>query len=929
MVDIASVLEGGIALHLSPADVNVAVRIVERLALQAPPPTSLSYGTTSPTTVSRRSSSGGGGGGSGGGSGGGKPGWPTVTDWPSTPVPQVEDAAFGFVGDILASLRTVMVQHLAAQASDAARATAAAAAAAAGGNSVGEGAGHVAPAAADIGARLASSVGRESLQLGTSGLRSGALAGMGAVGTKPSLCLVAGDALGARLLGWCTVACRSPQWRGLFSGCGLTPPAPQAAEPPPVGGGGATGAGVGTKRSAQDMEASAVAVAEGEEPGRIQEPLVPTEDPMDEDDEADGRVNDGGGRGGDDPTTQSGEGGKEPPGMTQLLCVVGQIVHAVQEHSVALAAARERAGGVGYFSGRVGGARGFDVRTRESSGAVQALVGALADAVLDVFSDHMVDPAVHDQLRGDAAKAKATATPGATPISDVVPLVDGASPAETLGLSIELVTDMVWLFSSLEPEAGAGNADGSVGGADRGSADKSAPATALLSSALSCWVSGRLLACMPGRSQLNYALGVTPPAASSGGAPLEGHRTPSIRPLPTRLACFAVNALAENVSAAADKGFELTESAALLQAGESTAALACAGRTTAFYRVALITEQMPAWRERRRQWHVRAAQSLFVSPNPRAEIGEADGAVGAAAVYDEAEVASAAGLAAAKELLDVLVALLCSAAEHDRVGTTRREHAEAAGAQRKPTVCTAGSAAAVIEPAMQAMYKLLVHSSSTSGFCEAGSDHGTSRTALLGRAKKRRGSSPGRAGGSASTPSPASVAAEARWAALAGLRSSACLDRVHLAGMLLAWEPWHPWMERVSGAATATATTGKASLSAKYSRSWQAFMSLSNQIAQACVSPRPPPPPGKGLAALVMQTVVSFRATAGGATAVDPVRFLDMPALLFLSKVSVVLHEGDSSASSRDGLVLLPLYHGGGCPTPHNLFVACSGLAML
>lgn len=38
-----SVLEGGIALGLSPAHVNVAVRIVEKLALPAPPG-SLGYG---------------------------------------------------------------------------------------------------------------------------------------------------------------------------------------------------------------------------------------------------------------------------------------------------------------------------------------------------------------------------------------------------------------------------------------------------------------------------------------------------------------------------------------------------------------------------------------------------------------------------------------------------------------------------------------------------------------------------------------------------------------------------------------------------------------------------------------------------------------------------------------------------------------------
>lgn len=910
MAGLPSVLEGGIALHLSPADVNLAVRIVQRLALQAPT-TSLGYGASSSGGSSRRSVSGGGRGG-----GGGKPGPPAATDWPSMPVPHLEDAAFGFVGDSLVSFASATNQLSAIQASDAARAAAAATAAAAG-DSAGEGASSVGPAAGDLGARLAPSLGRESLPLG-GGLRSGAPVGAGAVGTKPSLCLVAGDALGARLLGWCTVACRSPQWRGLFSGRGLTPPAEAAAaaaEPLPVGGGGATTASAGTKRTAQDMEgASAVAMAEGEEPGRSQEPSVPAEDPMDQDDETcRPDSSDESREGGVEPEAQSGDGEKTPPGMTQLLCVVGQIVHAVQAHSKALAAARERAGGVVFFPGRVGGARGFDVRARESSGAVQALVGSLADAVLDVFADHMADPVLHGQLRRDATKAATTTTK--TPISDVVPLVDGASPAETVGLSVELVSDMAWLFSSLEPEAGAGSADGSGsgggsggGGTERGSADKTGPAAALLSSALSCWIAGRLLACMPGRSQLNYALGLAPPAVSGEGASLEGCSAPPMRPLPTRLACFAVNTLVENVRAAIEKGFEDTESGALVKTEESTAAFACAGRTTPLYRIALITEQMPAWRERRRQWQRRSAQPL-AGPDPRAESGEAGGAVGAAdtagaAVYNETEVASAAGLAAATEVFDVLVALLCSATEHDRLGATRRGHAEAAGAHRRPTRYTVGSVGSLIGPNLHAMSKLLDHSGSTIAFGDDGSSQASTasaRPALMGRAKKRRGSSPGRASGSIHTPSPASVAAEVRWAALAGLRSASCLDRVHIAGMLLAWEPWHPWMGRVSGATEASAAGKASSLSAKHSRSWQTFMSLASLVAQACISPRPRPPPGTGLTALVMQTVVSFRAAGG--SSVDPVRFLDMPAVLFLCKVSVA--RGAAGRSRVMGVCLM------------------------
>ena len=655
------------------------------------------------------------------------------THWPSAPIPNLEDASFGLTGEALRPLREAMKVYFGTNPSDVSTAGAAAAAAA---------------AAAATG-------------MATRGDAPTA-------GSKPSLFLVAGDALGARLLGWCRVACRSPQWRGLFSKGSVAAPAPP---PPPQA--------AGKKRSAEDMDAEPSAVG----------------------DEAEG---DAGGRVRDD----------EPPGLARLLCVVGEVVHAVKEHTKALSAARDRGRGAGFF----------DVKTRDTSALVQELVGALADAVFDVFRDHLDDPSLHSLLlRANSAEAACEAAPGTEALSRVVPLVDGASPSEIVGLSVELVSDLSWLFSSLEAEGAAAG----------------------LSSSVACWASGRLLACMPGRPQLEHALGV-------GGA--------AVRPLPARLACFAVRTLLEQVQLAREKdGGAAGGDAAAVPAAPSSAARACAGRSTASSRVALITEQLPAWRERQPAGGGTAANN------------NEEAAAAAAA-------AAAPGRAAATEVLDALVASLCVAAEHDRLA------ARPAGSQRRPTVYSAGSVGTLVGPALQALSELLGEASLASGGRGGG---GTStRSGFLTRGKKRRASTAsGETGGAAGE-----LAATAeRWTHLVGQRLTSCLDRVHVAGMLLAWDSWNPWMEKAT-AATPAATSAAGSL--RQTRNWKTYCSLTGQLAKACVSPRPPPPPGQGLAALVTRTVLSFRAV--GRSASDPVPFLDMPAVLLLCKVGARRTSQDS-----------------------------------
>lgn len=470
------------ALQLSPSNVDMAVGIVEKLALPAPP-ASLGYG-----------SSGAGGGGT-------KSPSHARADWPSTPIPELEDISFGLTEAVLGPLRESMNFY--------------------------------------FGAR-----GPEVLRAGSSVWRGGA-GGMGshsAVG-KPSLCLVAGDALGARLLGWCTVFCRSPQWRGLFSdrsASSSASPAPLAQQES-----SATDAFAGKKRTAEDMEDQ----NGGEEEEAGGEKATPTPAGT-----ASGIHHNDGGRGQDKDA---------PAGLAQLLGVVGRVVRIVKEHTKV--AGDRPGGGVGSFPGTVvGGARvaaGFDQRTKESSRLAQVLVGSLADAVLDTFAGHMADPVFHGRLRQEAhADGEMTGgTAGrqeggvATAMSDVVPLVDGASPAEAVGLSVELAGDLAWLFSSLEPEPEAGAASSS--GRDRGSAAKVSPAAVQLSSALSCWVSGRVLACMPGREHLEYALALSPSGGGVGsdgmqveeGASVQAAGPPSVRPLPARLACFAVRTLLDQL----------------------------------------------------------------------------------------------------------------------------------------------------------------------------------------------------------------------------------------------------------------------------------------------------------------------------------------------------------------------------------------------
>lgn len=290
----------------------------------------------------------------------------------------------------------------------------------------------------------------------------------------------------------------------------------------------------------------------------------------------------------------------------------------------------------------------------------------------------------------------------------------------------------------------------------------------------------------------------------------------------------------------------------LPQAQESSSAALCAGRTTATHRVALITEQMPSWRERRQRWQARQPPGV---------------------ACDEEASAADAGPKAASEVLDILTALLCAGSEHDRLVAARREQVEATAGQRRPTMYSAGSIGTLIAPTLQALSEILGQASPT----RSGLGSGTStRSSFVTRGKKRRGSSPSSGdAGAASPPAPS------RWTSLVvGQRLTSCVDRVHLAGLFFAWEAWHPWVEK-EAPASASSLTGRLSL--RQTRTWQTFCSLMGYLAQGCVSPRPSPPPGQGLATLVTQTALSFR--TAGRRAGDPLPFLDMPAVLLLCKV--------------------------------------------
>lgn len=866
-------LEAGTALRLSPNDVNVAVRIVERLALPAPS-ASLGYGSSSKAGL--RSAS-------------------AVADWPSTVIPVLDDEAFGICGDNQWLQRDILRQQF------------------------GTG-GTADDIAANDGVRQAPSEERfESIgvDFGASECDS---SGYGVLSTeqrdgaherepvsKPSLCLVMGDALGADLLRWCTVICRSPEWRSIFAGESGVAQQLEAMAPPSRDGDSVAG----TKRSVQDMGQVSTTEKTTEDssaciPDAVFSPPTASADTMDEKSAA---------CGGSDVSEQTknsvSDGNEKAHGLAQLLHVVTKVVHTVKEHVRALGAARDRVGAVtliGDLGGKVleaGGERSFDLCKRETSDAVQTIVGALADAVLDAFADHMADPTVHRHIRQsiskqvcegegtsnyapqvpEAAAAAGTTAAESTPafpprgavkaMSEIAPVIDGSSSADTAGLSVDLVSDVAWLFSALEPEAEKGSASGGA---------RAGPAAANLSSAMSCWASGRILACMPGRGQLEYALGLAP--APDDGNPGSGSdkglsstpaavAAPSVRPLPARLACFAVRTLLENAQVAREAGPDSAvprepcmprAQPSSCYGGESLAARACIGRSSAFYRVALIAEQMPAWRLRPTQ---KQSGTDEQAPFVEDEYIEAASAI--------------AGRAAAVEVLDALTGVLCVAAAHERLMAAKRLHAEAAGAQRKPTGYTVGSVGTVIGPALHAISVLL----STGG--GGGSSPGSAgsaaslRSSLLARVKKRRtGSFDNSVGDNAAQGLPsASGVSDARWRSLAGLQLCASLDRVHVAALLLCWEPWHPWMEK--DIPSICGTSKAAPMPLRQSRSWQFFLSLVNDLAQACVASRQDPLQAKGLAALIIRTVVSFKASTGDS--VNLVPFLDMPAVLFLSKV--------------------------------------------
>ena len=844
---IGSVLEGGIALQLSPDDVNTALRILEKLALPAPP-ASLGYGNCSSSSNSS--------------TGGGRSSSLSAAHWPSLPVPRFDDETFGFAGDAAALLRAAII-FLGDSTSGATKGTSAAS--------------NMADNAGRVGLGVMGYAGFDSPSHGwlalDHGLRSGAVSGtaMAAVaaatlGNKPSFCLVTGDALGARLLGWCTVACRSPQWRDVFSRGVLQ-----------RGGNtwdnGEDGQDACATRAAEYMEVSsgdADASRQGVE-----------EDCGGDDREDSFRNNDQEGKM-PQPPKISNDNRATPTSVARLLCAVTQVVCTIKGHFRTLEAERDRTDGTEFFSSG-GGAPTFDIRSRESSGALQALVGDLADAIMDMFAHHVADPAVHRQLLrlDDRVTEESWAgAPGA--IANVVSLMEGTAPDQTVGLTVELLSDIAWLFSCLEPKGGGGSGDG-----DRSSASKARSAAALLSSSMSCWVSGRLLACMPGREQLEYALNLPQATDREDGiAGVAGggskHRDDGQlsrvrpRPLPARLASFAVRTLLENLQVARERESEAaTERVTWPPRAEevSRAARACAGRSTSILRVALILEQMPSWRGgwTWANWQKLGLKSLDGSTH--------DGVEEAASDDNIAGIA-----AAAAEVLHVLVALLCAATEYERLNMTRREQTHAAEGQRKPTIFSVGSIGNLVAPTVNAIAELVgPPTTSSSGVLGGGSSlglTGSTRSFLPSGGKKRCGSAAG--GGSGSNAGP-----ESRLSAFVVRPLAELIDRVHLAGLLLAWEPWHPWKDKVAlnAARSSSARTPPAS---RHSRNWQLFMSLADRLGQACLSPRPAWPPEKSFAALMIRTVVSFRSTDHVVDGQEA--FLDMPSVLLLAKVHLPRH---------------------------------------
>lgn len=808
---------------------------MERLALHAPP-TSLGYSSSGGGGISRSRS---------------------ARHWPLLPVPEIDDEVFGFTGNAACVLLAAVNYRFGDGTTGTVRGTPA--------NSMPDEIArrHGLGAPGNLGAADLSGHGALMME---HGLRPGplgaiAVAAAATMETKPSFCLFSGDALGARLLGWCTVVCRLPQWHDVF----LRQRSPSSKSFPPK-----------REERSSSVESEEMKVSDVE---------------LSEETARDCIMGGDEGRSGNEKVRElSDEVPAMPWGLARLLRVVAQVIRTVKEHTKTLETARDRAGEPRFFAGVAGngGALAFDIRSRQSSIAVQVLVGSVADAIMDVFAIHMADPALHRQLQRSCSSTSVESRAGSSgAIADVVPLIDGADPAETVGLSVELISDIAWLFSSLEPE-GVDN-----GGSDRGSSPRDGSAAALLSSAMSCWASGRLLACMPGREQLEYALGLSPATNVEGrNVPVQRQSLPRndmpplslfrSRPLPAKLAYFAVGTLLGNLQIAQVKEGERNEAtepvAVPMQTEDEvpTAARACAGRSTAVHRIALLAEQMPAWRERLlrvRQWGP-PVQSLGELPD---EINDS--------VSNDDAMISAAGVAATAQVLDVLIALLCTAAEYDRLSTSRREQAEIAGSQRKPTLFNAASIGNLALPTLQAISEMIGPPVSSSG-ARGGSPNegvaGSTRSFILPRGKKRYGMAMSGAG----------AGGESGLRARAGLPITESIDRVHLAGLLLAWEPWHPWMDSLRPETGRTSGARTSSAGQRQSRNWQTFLSLAERLGQACVSPRPPRlPPGKGLAGLLVETVVSFRSTDRAIE--DSEAFLDMPAALLLSKVCMYLNIPD------------------------------------
>lgn len=854
----------------------MAVGIIEKLALSAPP-ASLGYGS------------------------GAKQGPRSAADWPSIPIPTLDDKAFGIWAETLRPQRKVLSKYFEAGTGlDAADTDA-------------QGTTAASPEDTNEGIDIDFSIGGFDPS-GYGPLQTGqpTVAPEREVVNKPSLCLVTGDALGGDLLRWCTTVCRSPQWRKIFSAELVVVQQQDVVVSPSISQ--RAGDVAGSKRSAVVMEEVYCTDpdTEFESPTRSQKtafPPPPTLSVGAMDEEGSVEQSGGGGSFGEE-TSKVREKNQKLPGLAQLLSVINQVVHAVKEHTRALGAARDRAGAmtlVGEAGGRIieaGSERSFDLRTRDNSAAAQATVGALADAVLEAFADHMADPTLHHYLlpssstqqandgrdtrmderqtveagtalRNEAATASGFSRTGAAMVmAEITPLIDGSSPAETAGLSVDLVSDIVWLFSVLEPEV------------DKGTN---------LSKAMNSWAAGRILACMPGRKQLTYALGLSDSSNDgSSGLSVVADQTPvpggdpPVCPLPASLASFAVRNLLDSAQDARNKGSGTMDSAPLAPPllptprqdeassegvpsdQESPTATECNGRPTAFHRVALITEQMPAWRKGWRQPEVDGLLETTVGP------------------------------LAAAEVLDALAAVMCAAAEHERIAVTKVERAEAAGAQRKPTRGNAGTIGTIIGSALQAV-SVLLSGESGGGLHRGsggsgGSNASTIRANMLARVKKRRAGSVDNSGNAtqatSSTSAPAPDAATARWKALAGLHLPTSLDRIHLSAFLLAWEPWHPWMEKWSptvGSPSGSGAIAKRTSMPRLAPSWQTFSLLTDELAQACVASRAAPLLGKGLAALVVRTVVSFRSAPSGNG--NPLPFLDMPAVLVLCKVRVFLFE--------------------------------------